>query len=112
MGIEPTTSCLRGNCSTTELQTLMVSQTLRMSDKIALHCIISQCSQSGAPGGDRTPDLLVRSQTLYPLSYGRIIGGVDDGTRTHKPPEPQSGALPLSYVHHGIVLPGVSLPIT
>jgi hypothetical protein len=25
----------------------------------------------GAPGGNRTPNLLVRSQTLYPLSYGR-----------------------------------------
>ncbi len=26
---------------------------------------------SGAPGGIRTPDLLIRSQSLYPLSYGR-----------------------------------------
>jgi hypothetical protein len=26
---------------------------------------------AGAPGGNRTPNLLVRSQTLYPLSYGR-----------------------------------------
>ena len=25
----------------------------------------------GAPGGTRTPSLLIRSQTLYPLSYGR-----------------------------------------
>ncbi len=25
----------------------------------------------GPPGGIRTPDLLIRSQTLYPLSYGR-----------------------------------------
>ena len=25
-----------------------------------------------APGGDRTPNPLVRSQVLYPLSYGRI----------------------------------------
>ncbi len=25
-----------------------------------------------APGGTRTPNLLIRSQTLYPLSYGRI----------------------------------------
>ncbi|MEA2651809.1 MAG: hypothetical protein QOI85_1530 [Chloroflexota bacterium] len=28
---------------------------------------------SGAPGGIRTPDLLIRSQLLYPLSYGREI---------------------------------------
>ena len=26
-----------------------------------------------APGGIRTPNLLIRSQMLYPLSYGRII---------------------------------------
>ena len=26
----------------------------------------------GAPGGIRTPDLLIRSQLLYPLSYGRV----------------------------------------
>ena len=26
----------------------------------------------GAPGGIRTPNLLIRSQMLYPLSYGRI----------------------------------------
>jgi hypothetical protein len=27
----------------------------------------------GAPGGIRTPDPLIRSQMLYPLSYGRAI---------------------------------------
>ncbi len=27
----------------------------------------------GAPGGIRTPGLLIRSQTLYPLSYGRAV---------------------------------------
>ena len=26
----------------------------------------------GAPGGIRTPNLLIRSQMLYPLSYGRL----------------------------------------
>ena len=31
---------------------------------------------NGAPGGIRTPNLLIRSQMLYPLSYGR--GGGDD----------------------------------
>src|SRR5699024_8026652 len=29
-------------------------------------------SRSGAPGGIRTPNLLIRSQMLYPLSYGRV----------------------------------------
>ena len=27
----------------------------------------------GAPGGTRTPNLLIRSQTLYPLSYGCVV---------------------------------------
>ena len=27
----------------------------------------------GAPGGIRTPDPLIRSQMLYPLSYGRTV---------------------------------------
>ncbi len=27
----------------------------------------------GAPGGIRTPNLLIRSQMLYPLSYGRSV---------------------------------------
>ena len=26
-----------------------------------------------APGGIRTPNLLIRSQMLYPLSYGRMM---------------------------------------
>lgn len=29
------------------------------------------CVETGAPGGTRTHNLLIRSQTLYPLSYGR-----------------------------------------
>jgi hypothetical protein len=29
----------------------------------------------GAPGGTRTPNLLIRSQMLYPLSYGRWAEG-------------------------------------
>ena len=28
-----------------------------------------------APGGTRTPNLLIRSQMLYPLSYGRTVAG-------------------------------------
>jgi hypothetical protein len=27
----------------------------------------------GAPGETRTPNLLIRSQMLYPLSYGRLF---------------------------------------
>ena len=31
------------------------------------------CASRGAPEGIRTPNLLIRSQMLYPLSYGRLI---------------------------------------
>ena len=36
---------------------------------------IVRAFQTGAPGGSRTPDLLVRSQSLYPLSYGGAFRG-------------------------------------
>src|SRR5699024_21333 len=38
-----------------------------------------------APGGTRTPNLLIRSQMLYPLSYGRRCG-------------PRTTVLPLAGV--------------
>jgi hypothetical protein len=31
------------------------------------------CTSAGAPEGIRTPNLLIRSQMLYPLSYGRML---------------------------------------
>jgi hypothetical protein len=31
----------------------------------------STCANPGALGGTRTPNLLIRSQMLYPLSYER-----------------------------------------
>ena len=34
---------------------------------------VKECEGDGAPGASRTPDLLVRSQLLYPLSYGRTL---------------------------------------
>ena len=37
---------------------------------------------SGAPVGIRTPNLLIRSQMLYPLSYGRMPRRVEAPTRT------------------------------
>ena len=37
---------------------------------------------SGAPEGIRTPNLLIRSQMLYPLSYGRTPRRVEAPTRT------------------------------
>ncbi len=35
---------------------------------------------TGAPGGIRTPNLLIRSQMLYPLSYGRSVGRLREKT--------------------------------
>ena len=39
-------------------------------------------SMPGAPGGIRNPNLLIRSQMLYPLSYGRMPRRVEAPTRT------------------------------
>jgi hypothetical protein len=33
----------------------------------------SDFGKGGAPGGTRTHGLLLRRQTLYPLSYGRTL---------------------------------------
>ena len=33
---------------------------------------LDRLSQQSAPGGIRTPNLLIRNQMLYPLSYGRM----------------------------------------
>ena len=33
--------------------------------------LVGFAATSGAPGEIRTPNLLIRSQMLYPLSYGR-----------------------------------------
>jgi hypothetical protein len=35
--------------------------------------VTESASELGAPEGIRTPNLLIRSQMLYPLSYGRIV---------------------------------------
>ncbi len=53
----------------------------------------------GAPGGIRNPNLLIRSQMLYPLSYGRMPppGGSpdEDCTRIADPPDAaESGSRP------------------
>src|SRR5437870_5456148 len=71
-------------------------------------------------GGIRTHNLLIRSQMLYPveLQTRREFSIWEEGTspianrksiwggrRDSNPqqPEPQSGALPLSYDHHSLV---------
>jgi hypothetical protein len=42
--------------------------------KAEVRAVLAKCGiqvSFGAPGGTRTPNLLIRSQMLYPLSYGR-----------------------------------------
>ena len=84
--------------------------------------------KNGVPGGIRTPNLLIRSQKLYPVELQALISKSQNprsksqrvesrvwnleseilefatlgGRRDSNPqqPEPQSGALPLSYDHH------------
>ena len=59
-----------------------------------------------APEGIRTPNLLIRSQMLYPLSYGRIRcsvvarrAGVVAEARGFEPPVPVKGQLISSESH-------------
>lgn len=42
---------------------------------VTLQCSVYawQAFDKGAPGGIRTPGPLIRSQMLYPLSYGRTV---------------------------------------
>ena len=46
---------------------------------------------SGAPGGTRTPNPLIRSQMLYPLSYGRSTS--QDISQTSRTKVPEMGLL-------------------
>ena len=41
--------------------------------RIPLAGEICGAEEKSAPGGTRTPNLLIRSQKLYPLSYGRQL---------------------------------------
>ncbi len=43
---------------------------------------VSTCGDGGALGGTRTPNLLIRSQMLYPLSYERTGAPLVYATRT------------------------------
>ena len=75
-----------------------------------------------APEGIRTPNLLIRSQMLYPLSYGRLSSVVAEA-RGFEPPVPFEGdnslavspIRPLWHASIGLVegtrpLPGVFEP--
>ena len=55
---------------------------------------LSQC----APGGIRTPNLLIRSQMLYPLSYGRSFAGVQRKITLHCTPPPGKWAVRSIYL--------------
>jgi hypothetical protein len=37
------------------------------------YSVVFSLVRYGAPEGTRTPNLLIRSQMLYPLSYGRLF---------------------------------------
>ena len=50
---------------------------------------LDRLSQQSAPGGIRTPNLLIRNQMLYPLSYGRMPRpGPRSATRERLPVHP------------------------
>ena len=45
----------------------------RETNENALPAYVQVFEKNGAPGGDRTPDPLLRRQLLYPLSYQGIM---------------------------------------
>ena len=50
----------------------------------------------GALGGIRTPNLLIRSQMLYPLSYERLLATPSKDTRATVPGANQAGTVPVT----------------
>ena len=50
---------------------------------------LSTCGSRCAPGGSRTPNLLIRSQMLYPLSYRRWSDIVPTPPRAPDPENPR-----------------------
>src|SRR5699024_11338557 len=68
----------------------------------------SRCPETShcAHGGIRTPNLLIRSQMLYPLSYGRLPAVAD----SHNPNAPASWTpteRPCSCSHRPCALPAL-----
>ena len=96
---------------------------IRVSRQRGFSPATENVTEPSVPGGIRTPNLLIRSQKLYPVELqahfvdpkpqapkpkvNRIgawnLGFAKPGGRRDsnpQQPEPQSGALPLSYGHH------------
>ncbi len=67
----------------------------------------AECRIRGAPGGTRTPDPLIRSQMLYPLSYGRVCdarpGASSQGSRGAAPEPRQYRIRGSMRLRHGPV---------
>ena len=58
-----------------------------------------------APGGNRTPNLVVRSHTLYPLSYGRVR--TQQHTGTLERPSRTARNRPRLHAHASDAPPGI-----
>ena len=61
-------------------------------------------SELSAPEGIRTPNLLIRSQMLYPLSYGRSSSVAVAEARGFEPPVPFKGGQLISSEPHSAAL--------
>ena len=60
---------------------------------------LDRLSQQSAPGGIRTPNLLIRNQMLYPLSYGRSAASgipVRNGAKHYRFTLPRRKSAPLA----------------
>lgn len=71
----------------------------------AVHPLLAGETPQSAPEGIRTPNLLIRSQMLYPLSYGRlslVISAAE--ARGFEPPVPFQGGQLISSEPHSAAL--------
>ena len=59
----------------------IVVQTVVKRTNSSASTTMESTSDLSAPEGIRTPNLLIRSQMLYPLSYGRMCSVVGGGER-------------------------------
>ncbi len=81
------------------------SDALAVSNKLRALPAAAGRARECAPEGIRTPNLLIRSQMLYPLSYGRVAIQLSPGepgvaeARGFEPPVPVKGQLISSESH-------------
>ena len=73
---------MRVTCGPDRSETMTGSQTTKAPTDVSAGQGLVVAVSTSAPEGIRTPNLLIRSQMLYPLSYGRMLPGRGRATST------------------------------